>query len=546
MKPLPWRIRRAHLTSTTPWAPLAGRWGLSPEAARLAWLRDAGEEDLAWRLDPDLKRATDPYALPGVGQAVREIRQALAQGERICVYGDYDVDGVTATALLVRVLAHLGAQVDFFIPNRFNDGYGLNLDCIREVVASRGPSLLISVDCGVRSLDEVAATAELGARWIITDHHARGPELPACTVVHPGLEAYANPHLSGVGVAFKLAQALLEGREGEPFLLGLLKLVALGTVADMVSLRGENALLVKLGLRALGGSNGPGLAALLRTAKVETPLRARDIAFKVGPRLNAVGRMGGAEDAVRLLLTRDAAQAEALAAQVEVLNQQRRRIQDDLAAALPPPGEEAFDLVVEPTAHKGVIGIVAGRRMRDANRPSAVCTVIDGVAHGSVRAPEGYDLGPILDQAAPFLLTYGGHRYAAGVSFRFNHLAMVRRAFCKGAEAQARNRDQAALLVDGLGTGEAPGEAELDRLEPFGQGFPEPVFRVEGELEGGFRSMKGVHKFRLKGQPTDFVAFGDAPPDLAGRVALAVCPQDSARWPRSWRVEGELALGEAP
>jgi len=552
MTPLPWRLRRALVPGLTPWTSLAAAWGLSPEGARLAWLREADSEELAWRLDPAWSRATDPFLLPGVPAAAARIRAACAQGETVCVYGDYDVDGVTATALLMRVLQRLGAKASFFIPNRFNDGYGLNLECIREVVAQRAPTLLISVDCGVRSLAEVEATRALGAEWIITDHHALGETLPNCPVVHPALGGYHNPHLAGVGVAFKLAQALLDAAPtpkpaDQPFLDGLLKLVALGTVADMVPLRGENALLVKRGLLAMAGANGPGLSALLRAAKVDGLVRGKDIGFQVGPRLNAVGRMGGAEDAVALLLARDAPAAQKLMERVEVLNAERREIQKGLSALLPPPGEDPFDLVVEPTAHKGVIGIVAGQRMRAAQRPSAVCTVLDGVAHCSVRAPEAYDLRPLLDMARPYLLTGGGHRYAAGLTFALGKLGFVRRTLNLGAQEQAAGAPSSAIEVDGAGTALCPGAAELERLEPFGQGFPELLLRVEGRLAGPIKTFgAGFRKFHLEGVAEEFTLFADTPRSLEGPLSLTVAPQDHPRWGRSWRVDGAVDPGEAP
>ncbi|HJW09799.1 MAG TPA: DHH family phosphoesterase, partial [Holophagaceae bacterium] len=380
-----WRIRREAPAGTAPWKRLAQAWDLDESLARLAWMRGVEEpEELGWRLDPAWSRSTDPHLLPGVDEAVARIRAGIERKERMVVYGDYDVDGVTASALLLRVLEKLGADASFFIPNRFSDGYGLHLDCIRELKEARNPQLLISVDCGVRSVEEVRASSELGLDWIITDHHGLGPELPpACAVVHPHLGDYPNRGLAGVGVTFKLAQALLGAApmpkaQDAAFLDGLLKLVAIGTIADMMPLTGENALLVRRGLASLSGANGPGLVELLRAARCEGGVKAQDIAFGVAPRLNAVGRMGGAEDAVRLLLSRDAAESQALMARVEALNQDRRRIQRELIANLAPPDGEAFDLVMEPTAHKGVIGIVAGQRMRDSGKPTAVCTVLDG------------------------------------------------------------------------------------------------------------------------------------------------------------------------
>lgn len=546
------RLRRPPPAGPAPWLRLAQSAGLEPRLARLAWLRGVDTvEELAWRLDPSWERASDPYAVEGVGAAAEVLREALAAGRRICVYGDYDVDGVTATALLVRVLERLGGKPAFFIPNRFSDGYGLSLDCIREVKERADPDLLVSVDCGIRSAAEVAASREMGLDWIITDHHALGSELPAArAVVHPALGGYPNPHLAGVGVAFKLAQALLglarPGGDDAAFLDGLLKLVAIGTIADMVPLRGENALLVRRGLLALRASNGPGLRALLAAAKAGPAPGASDIAFGLGPRLNAVGRMGGAEDAVRLLLTRDAAEAAALMARVEGLNAERRAIQQELQRSLPAPGPEGFDLVVDPAAHKGVIGIVAGQRMRQSGRPSAVCTVLDGVAQCSMRAPEGYDLGALLDLARPYLLTGGGHRLAAGMSFQVAKLDFVRRTLVHGAEAQSARTSPGGILVDAFAAAELPDFGGLEALEPWGQGFPWPAARLEGRLARAPEPFGGGHlRLRLEGvaEPLTWFSPGAAAAALVqGQAAAFIsAPQDHPRWGRSWVVDTPLA-----
>ena len=532
---------------------MASAWDLEPRLARLAWMRGADRpEALAWRLDSSWARSTDPHLLSGVDLAVARIRRAIEARERIVVYGDYDVDGVTATALLVRTLEKLGAEASFFIPNRFSDGYGLHLDCIQELKATRDPGLLISVDCGVRSVAEVKASTELGLDWVITDHHALGAELPpACAVVHPQLDGYANPFLAGVGVAFKLAQALL-GAVPQPvgadaaFLDGLLKLVAIGTVADVMPLVDENALLVRRGLDALGGKNGPGLAALLRAAKKEGVLGAQDIAFGLAPRLNAVGRMGGAEDAVRLLLTKDPAEAETLMARVEVLNQERRAIQKELTEHLPRPGDSPFDLVMDPSAHKGVIGIVAGHRMRSTGHPAGVCTVVDGVAHCSLRAPEGYDLGALLAMAQPFILGGGGHRVAAGLSFEASRLTFVRQVLQRGAAAQAEGRDIRPLLLDG-GPDDLPDDAALARLEPFGQGFAPPLVRLEGVLASTTVFGADHWKLRMAGLADPLTWFAGqarpAQPQAGDRLNVAAAPQGNVRWGRSWLVD--TMLGEA-
>ncbi len=550
MKQQPWRIRRAFVPGQAPWRRLEGAWGIPAATARLAWLRGIDTpEDLAWRLDPSWERTWDPFLMDGMQAAVARIRKAVDGGEPICIYGDYDVDGVTATALLMRVLEKLGARPTFFIPNRFSDGYGLHLDCIKELAPAR--ALMISVDCGVRSMAEVAASHELGLDWVITDHHALGPEQPnACAVVHPALGDHPNQHLAGVGVAFKLAQALLDAvpvPQGSDavFLDGLLKLVAIGSLADMVPLDGENALLVKRGLRALAGVNGPGLACLLKAARIEGVPTAQQISFGVAPRLNAVGRMGGAEAAVQLLLSRDAGEAARLAAQVEALNEERRAVQRELQRRLPAYDGSAFDLVLDPAAHKGVIGIVAGQRMRESGVPTAVCTVLDGVAHGSLRAPAGYDLGALLDLAGPFLLSGGGHRSAAGMSFDPSRLPFVRETLNRGARKQAGELAVPAMDLDGQGVETMPRAEDLQMLEPFGQGFPEPWVAHEGRLLDPPKSFGDGHrKLRLEGLAQDVVWFSgeeetrDLEPGATLRLALA--PQDHPRWGRSWNVKAPL------
>ncbi|HET8714200.1 MAG TPA: DHHA1 domain-containing protein, partial [Holophagaceae bacterium] len=367
-----------------------------------------------------------------------------------------------------------------------------------------------------------------------------GPALPGCIVVHPHLEGYANPHLSGVGVAFKVAQALLGAEPA--FLDGLLKLVAIGTIADMVPLAGENALLVKRGLAALGGTHGPGLAALLKAARIDGVPTAQQIAFGVAPRLNAVGRMGGAEDAVRLLLTRDAGEAARLAERVEGLNLERRAVQKALQARLPASDGAAFDLVMEADAHKGVLGIVAGQRMRESGRPTAVCAVLDGLAHCSLRAPEGYDLGELLELARPFLRSGGGHRLAAGMSFEPSRLGFLRQTLLKGAEIQAARAEAPAVLLDGA-LEDIPEARDLARLEPFGQAFPPPLARVEGEPLGPPQVFgEGHWRLRLKGLPGSLTWFsgpGQALPEQ-GPLRVAAAPEDHPRFGRSWRVERAL------
>ncbi|MCE1229160.1 MAG: DHH family phosphoesterase [Firmicutes bacterium] len=545
-----WQLRRDYLPGQAPWKSLQMAFGLSAQAAKLAWSRgEDTEESLAWRLRPEWNRTFDPYLLTGMDRAVARIRQAIRDGERIVIYGDYDVDGVTATALLVRVLEKLGVQAEYFIPNRFNDGYGLHGDCIREL-GEKGPGLFISVDCGVRSVEEVKLSGELGIQWIITDHHALGAELPeAEAVLHPALGDAPNAALAGVGVAFKLAQALLDAvpnpkPSDQPFLDGLLKLVALGTIADVASLTGENALLVKRGLQAMGGGNGPGLSELLKAARIEGIPRALEIGFGVAPRLNAVGRMGGAEAAVRLLLTRDPQEAKALAAEVERLNAERKAVQEALLRELPPPDGAAFDLALQENAHKGVLGIVAAHRMRETDRPTGVGTVVDGVAHCSLRAPDGYDLTELLTLAQPFLRSGGGHRFAAGMTFDAARTPFVRQALIQGAKGQAAHRQTVPLWIDGT-VEDLPSPEELLALEPFGKDFAPVALRLEGRLESAPVIFgQGHGKLRLSGCPGEIVWFNGADTlqslPLGAMVNLLASPIDHPRWGRSWRLEALL------
>lgn len=557
MMPTGWQLRRDLPAGPEPWRALAQACGLSPALARLAWMRGVNHpDDLACRLDPSWERTHDPYLMPGMAAAVARIQKAVAAGEPITVYGDYDVDGVTATAVLVRVLERLGAKVGYFIPNRFSDGYGLHLDCIRDLATRKGPGLLVSVDCGIRSTEEVAASRELGLAWVITDHHALGPELPeADAILHPALGDYPNPVLSGVGVAFKLAQALMDAvplpkGADAAFLDGLLKLVALGTVADMVPLTGENATLVRRGLASLGGNHGPGLTELLKAARITGVPTASDLSFGPVPRLNAVGRMGGAEDAVRLLLTRDPAEAATLMKRVEQLNEERRAVQRDLDQRLPEPGDVAFDLALDPEAHKGVLGIVASRRMRRTGLPTAVCTVIEDIAHGSMRAPEGYDCCAMLDVARPFLRSGGGHRAAAGMSFERAKLPFVRRALEQEAARQGAGRPPASLTVDGEGWDWMPEADQLARLEPFGQGFPAPLVVLSGALERTPQAFGEGHlRLRLEGVTRELTWFFGQEQGLAAKAGthlqVAVSPSDHVRFGRSWRVEALTAEGQA-
>ena len=352
--------------------------------------------------------------------------------------------------------------------------------------------------------------------------------------------------MSGVGVAFKLAQALinvtnLPSGKDRAFLDSLLKLVALGTIADMVPLVGENALLAKRGLMALSGCNGPGLAELIKATKVQKKLRSQHVGFNIGPHINAVGRMGEASDAVKLLLTRDIDEAKTSIRHISAMNLARRNIQKDLNNQLPSPDGKYFDLVVAVNAHKGVIGVIAGQRMRATGRPSAVGTVINDVVYCSVRAPNSYDLQPMVDLLRPHIMSGGGHRCAASLVFTIDNLDLIKKILELAAMEQTKCIIiPAAVLVDGVGTALAPSLVELERMEPFGQAFPEPLLIVEGKLAAPMKIFdKGYKKFRILGERYQFTSFNleDNIVDTEKNLCLAVAPMDHDYWGRSWRVE---------
>ncbi len=347
-------------------------------------------------------RVPDPFLMEGMEAAVSLLSRALDARRRIVVHGDYDVDGVSATALLVRALSARGAPVEPYLPSRFVQGYGLSAQAVEEIAAG-GDGLLVTVDCGVNYPDEVARARALGLDVIVTDHHRPGDVLPDCPVVHPALGGYPEPDLCGAGVAFKLLHGLLMAREDAvadrvpEALQEHLDLVALGTVADLVPLRGENRLYVREGLVRLNGTTKPGLQALARVAGCDGDIDAGSVGFRLGPRLNAAGRLGDPQAPLRLLLTEHEDEASQLANELDGLNRQRREVEgritaeaigqvealDELPAALVLSGEEW---------HEGVVGIVASRLVERFHRPTVLLALTDGKAKGSARSIPAYDL----------------------------------------------------------------------------------------------------------------------------------------------------------
>ncbi|MGE5409262.1 MAG: single-stranded-DNA-specific exonuclease RecJ [Syntrophothermus sp.] len=442
-----------------------------------------------------------PAAFASMGAVVERVRAAIQARRRVTVHGDFDVDGVCATAVTVSCLRELGADCDWFIPDRLADGYGLTAANV-ERLAARGTSLLLTVDCGITAVAEVELARRLGMEVIVTDHHQPAAKLPDCPILHPSLSGYPFEHLCGTAVAWKLASAVrAASREGSPGAPSRgvpgdpadgaadnrdLDLVALATVADVVPLLGENRSLVKRGLTEARRARRVGLRALLAAARCEpASLDEGDLAFRLAPRINAAGRLYRADAGVELLLTEDPARAEQIAIELSRANAERRATEREVDAAaeaslreLPENLRQAPGLVLAGEDwHPGVIGIVASRLAERHNRPVVVVSLDPGgEGRGSGRGIPGFDLLAALEACAEHLQGFGGHRAAAGLTLRARDLDGFRRAFAAHAAAVLRPEDlrcteRVDALVGGVGLGLGLAE-ELERLAPFGAGNP--------------------------------------------------------------------------
>ena len=472
----------------------------------------------------------DPRAFAGIDAAVASIRGHLAAGSRITVHGDYDVDGVSATALLLRALRRLGgegADVESFLPSRVDDGYGLSAATV-ERLAARGTRLLVTVDCAITAVEEVALARRLGVDVVVTDHHQPRADgtLPDAPIVHPSLGGYPCPDLCAAGVAYKLAQALALAAGADPAAADEdLDLVALATIADLVPLRGENRRLVRSGLRALASTDKPGLRALMRVARVDpSGLDARSVGFRLAPRINAAGRLHRADAGVELLLTRDEARAAAIAQELDAANAERRfteqRILFEAEAQVRELGPRPAYVLAGEGWHPGVIGIVASRIVERTNRPALLIALgagTDGTGTGSGRSIPAFDLLGALHAAAPLLQRYGGHRAAAGLTLDAARVDELREAFEAHAASVLSAEDLVPVeRVDAVVGGAQLGLAladELAQLEPTGMGNPGVNLLVAGALLTDARTMgeEGKHvRFTVEagGGRCRAVAFG--------------------------------------
>ncbi len=499
--------------------------------------RSLALDDSGQFLNPLLQNLSDPYLLPGTRTAAERVWRAIANREPILVFGDYDTDGITATALLTWVLRSAGALVDHYVPDRIDDGYGLTVAAVNKSI--REHRVLITVDCGITSHDAAAAACDRGVDVIITDHHEPGETLPqALAVINPKLhpEISVFQGLAGVGVSFKLCHAFIKyGREhqlggGTIDLKDGLDLVALGTVADIVPLTGENRCLVKHGMKILCAQRRPGIRALCEVSGLHENVGVSDISFRLAPRINAAGRIGNAEDSLQLLQATGMVDAHGFARALDKYNRKRQTFEERITRAArlkirTLDLDNLFSIVVADRGwHPGVIGIVASRIAREFQRPTVVLSISDsGEIHGSGRSVGAIDLVTVLGACSGHLLRFGGHPMAAGLAVHPKKLAAFETAFEEHVRLACDEHMDFTPVLD------LDGEAqlselndqfyfELELIKPFGHCNPAPVLRFNG-VEPDQMSCIGANHSRGRlldggGNSMQFVAFGRRPRDF--------------------------------
>ncbi len=507
---------------------LASELSLPPVAAKVLVSRGFDTKDKAEEfLAPCVENLLDPFLLPDMEKGVDRVVRALRDQEKIMIFGDYDVDGITATSLLFLVLNKLGAEVTYYLPNRLIEGYGLSEEGILEA-QRRGVSLIISVDCGITAVEEVTFAKSKGIDTIITDHHETKEILPdACAVINPKTigEGYAGGELSGVGVAFKLTQAIYRRLgQDETELEDHLDLVALGTAADIVPLVGENRIVTKFGMAQIAKTTKPGLKSLIFVSGIlGQKIGTGQVVFILAPRINAVGRLGDAELAIRLLTTRDEAKAAEIARTLNEENRRRKTIDETTLKEALDLIEQDADLVNDKAIvlassgwHQGVIGIVASRLVERFHRPTIMIAIDGEEGKGSARSIPGFHLYEALRDCQEFLLKYGGHKYAAGLSILPENIQPFRERFLEVSGARLHKEDliptlfiNAELELEHINP-ELVGV--LERFAPFGPQNMRPVFMTRRLHVWGEPYMVGNNHLRLRvkkaGPVFDCIGFG--------------------------------------
>lgn len=494
---------------------LASELGIPPAIAQVLINREITEAEAAEKfLRGTMDQLHDPFLMSGMAAAVERIRQAIADREKILIFGDYDVDGVLSVVMLLKALESLGGDVEYFIPERLKDGYGIKDEHI-AVVSDRGARLVISVDCGIKANGFVRKAGEQGIDVIITDHHLPGPDLPrALAVLNPvlGSSGYPDKRLAGVGVVFKLIQALFQQEGRTSLLRHYLKLVAIGTISDVAELKGENRVLVKHGMQGLDSVSNLGLKSLIEICGLKGKrISEGDIGFRIGPRINAAGRMGMTDLAVRLFFSPSLEETAGIARHLDELNSRRQTAEEKIfKQALDRVKTKSLDKSYKILImgceewHRGIIGIVASRLKDAFRRPVILFVYEEGQAFGSGRSISEFSLISCLEECRDFFLSYGGHPFAVGCSLPRQNMTAFKQA--ANAVAEARLSDahmRKKILIDSkldFAEIDSPFFEGLALLFPFGVGNPRPVFLTEKtEIVGPPQNLKGRHaKFLVR------------------------------------------------
>jgi len=516
--------------------------GLNPIVAHVLLNRDVPVDQLAGFLDPTIELCADPLLLTDLGRASERLAAAVEAKQKVVIYGDYDADGCCSGAIMSRFLAHHGVPYDYYVPDRFEEGYGVNAQAIIGILTTLKPQLIVTVDCGISSAAELETAVQLGTDVIVTDHHQVPERLPAVPAVNPHRadSQYPFREICGATVAYKLCQAV-GARLGDDLAMLedlLIELVGIGTVADVMPLKGENRYLVRRGLAALAETHSIGLRALMDVAKIgERGLEARDLAFGIGPRLNAAGRLEDATMAYRLLVTEDRSEAYELAETLERLNRERREIEarttEEARQQLADVSlHDTWGLVVAGQGwHEGVLGLVAGRLCREHHRPALAIALNGDEAKGSGRSTEHCDLHAALTGCSDLLTRFGGHPRAAGFSLEKAQLGALKERFDAEVRKQLKLDDLVPTVelecpvkagAVTLGLAEA-----LTALAPYGEGNPEPLFEIRGLRISYCNATRDGEHLQLRFEATD------APGG----------PELKAFWPRKGNLAERLRTG---
>ncbi len=506
---------------------LAESTGLPVNIVKILRNRHLDTADLIDKfLNPKMSDLRDPFSMTGMAEGIERVTEALFNNEKIMIYGDYDVDGITATSLLYMVLNKLGAQVSYYLPNRLVAGYGLSVDAINNA-ADQGVTLIVTVDTGITAVDEVKYAATKGIEIVITDHHEPGESLPdAVAIIDPKQEECEyGGELAGVGVAFKFTQALYRQlSQDERELDAHLDLVALGTSADIVPLVGENRVLTKYGIRQIAGTSKPGLKSLtFVSGLMGKDISTGQVVFILAPRINALGRLGDASDAIRLLSTRDEAVAAEIARKLDSENKRRKEIDELTLSEALAQMEEVVDLEKDRAIvlgkegwHQGVIGIVASRLVERYHLPTVMIAITDGVGKGSARSIPGFHLCEALKECEHLLIKYGGHKYAAGLSIEAHNIPEFRKKFIEVSEGHLDLNDITPKLNIDLEIELSDINDEfmnyIEMFSPFGPQNLRPVFLTRNCEVLGQPYVVGKNHLKMrvrKGDATfDVIGFG--------------------------------------